>query len=160
MSLQFIIDAYNIINHPTYIQHTTKKIKDSRIALLEFIKTNRLCGSPKNKITVVFDGYSDVAGLRQNLGALDVVFSKDKTADHKINKLIEESRDLKNIIVVSDDREIGFFAKAKGCGWMGVEEFINPVSLRRQKEKNCPKPELNYSQVKAINDELRKIWLR
>ena len=60
MSLRYIIDGYNIINHPLFAK-TSRKSQDVRVALLNFLRVHKPCGSPKNKISVVFDGYPAVA---------------------------------------------------------------------------------------------------
>src|SRR3989338_5877343 len=124
MSLQYIIDGYNIINHPLFIQHASKKINDSRIALLEFIRTNRLCASPKNKITVVFDG-SGLSGQISDKTDIGIIFSRRETADERIKRIVENIGNPKNIVVVSDDKEIKFFAQSCGARVLSVEEFIN-----------------------------------
>lgn len=160
MSLQFIIDGYNIIHHPIVTRHTPKKVKDSRITLLDFIKTNRLCGSPKNKITVVFDGYSDLSGSREGLDVINVVFSRKETADAKIKRMVEESGNPKNIVVVSDDKEIKFLVKSLGAQWVSVEEFISRKVKPKDKKEDLLESELTYSQINQINRELRKIWLK
>lgn len=68
-------------------------------------------------------------------------------------------------MVVSDDKEIMFFAKIYGAKPMAVEEFISPVSKHRadsinNSPENDSKQELNYSQIDEINKELRRIWLK
>jgi predicted RNA-binding protein with PIN domain len=173
MPLQYIIDGYNIINHPSFT-NSRKKIKDPRLALLELIKHKRLCGSSKNRITVVFDGYPkytgekiDTAGI--NVTDIDVIFSRQETADARINKIAQNSGDFKNTVVVSDDKEIRYFVKSIGAKVIGVEEFINPLNLsqarakrkgRLKEEEDLAKLELTYSQRHKINEELRKIWLK
>lgn len=160
MSLQYIIDGYNIINHPLFIQHAAKKIRDLRIALLEFIRINKLCGSPKNKITVVFDGHSDSSIRKIGETDINIMFSRKETADECIKKMVEVSSNPKNIVVVSDDKEIKLFVKSLGGQTRSVEEFINRKANLQSREKNLLKPELTYSQIHQINQELRKIWLR
>jgi hypothetical protein len=72
---------------------------------------------------------------------------------------------LKNIIVVSEDREISSFAKYAGCKTMDVPEFMGKLAISDENkksdknEKNLPKQDLNYSQISKINDELKKLWL-
>lgn len=161
MSLHYIIDGYNIINHPLFAKNHKKVIKDSRKALLEFIRIRRLCGSPKNKITVVFDGHSNITELKQNDNNINVIFSKKETADEKIKKIVGKPLgNAKNIVVVSDDKDIRFFVKALGARSIGIEEFIGakekPIACQ---DSDSIKPELNYSQIQKINQELKKIWL-
>ena len=42
---------------------------------------------------------------------------------------------------------------------MSVEEFIGRSPNDKRREKEDIKPELNFSQVAKINEELKKIWL-
>lgn len=158
MSLQYIIDGYNIIHHPQF-SRLHKQEADSRRALLELIRIKRLCGSRKNKITVVFDGYSDVAQLKQHAADIQVIFSGSQTADDKIKRIFEAADNSKNTIVVSDDRQIILFIRSSGGKVLSVEEFISPKEKVPDKEKESSKPELNYSQMQKINEELKKIWL-
>lgn len=157
MPLQFVIDGYNIIRH---IQFTSipKKHKDQRQALLEIIKNKRLTGSKNNKVTIVFDGY---AKERQSLVLpenFNLVFSAEETADERIKKMLQKTDGPKNVVVVSDDREIRFFTKSAGCHALAVEEFLEKAQARPLKEPD--KPELSYTQAHRINEELKKIWLK
>jgi len=161
MSLQYIIDGYNIINHPLFTQHAPKKIEDSRVRLLEFIRVNKFCASPKNKITVVFDGHSDLSSQILDKTDIDIIFSRRETADERIKKMVEKADNPKNVVVVSDDKEITFFAKSCGAKVLNIQEFINRgkklINLQRPEPL---KPELSYTQIHKINQELRRIWLK
>ena len=46
MSLQYIIDAYNVINHPQF-NHCARKSQNIQSSLADFIRLNRLSGSIK-----------------------------------------------------------------------------------------------------------------
>jgi len=161
MSLQYIIDGYNLINHQLFTTRH-KKTKDSRIALLELIRLKKLAGSSKNKITVVFDGYSDIQVSKEfDTNNIDVIFSGDRTADERIKRIVEGSAIPKNIRVVSDDKEIKFFVKSCGAEVLSIEEFMKPdKDLLKPQEEESLKPELTYEQMHRINQELRKIWLK
>jgi len=132
--------------------------KNSRITLLEFIRANRLCGSPKNRVTVVFDGYPVSLEPSYNDRNTQIIFSRNLSADEKIKMIVEESANRKNIVVVSDDKEIKFIVKSLGARSIGIEEFIK--AKEKSQKKEVIKPELNYSQIHKINQELRKIWLK
>jgi len=43
---------------------------------------------------------------------------------------------------------------------MAVEDFIDPEEKSPVKRETLLKPELTYSQMHKINQELRKIWLK
>jgi len=159
MPLQYVIDAYNTINHITFTP-LRKRIKDSQRALLEFIKGRRWGKNSKNKITVVFDGYPKVSAQNLEETDINVVFSREETADARIKRMVEVSKNPKNIVVVSDDREIIFFVKSIGARSMGVEEFINPEEKPQRKKEDLIKPELNYTQINKINQELKALWLK
>ena len=160
MSLLYIIDGYNIINHPQF-SRTHKKIKNPQAALLESIRIKRLFGSSKNKITIVFDGYPVSGGLRYEGNNLSVIFSRKISADDEIKRMVEESSSRKNIVVISNDKEIRFIVKSLGAQCIGIEEFIGSKEKTRVlPEKDLLKPELTYSQIHKINEELSKIWLK
>lgn len=109
---------------------------------------------------MVFDGYPKASAQNLEKNNIDVLFSREETADARIKRMVEASKNPKNITVVSDDREIIFFVKSVGCRSMGVEEFIHPQVQPQRKKEDLVKPELNYSQVSKINEELKKIWLK
>jgi predicted RNA-binding protein with PIN domain len=166
MSLAYVIDGYNIIHH-TGFSTSKSNFKDDRLALLELIYSCRLCGSRRNSITVVFDGYSDEASLKENNFAIKVVFSFDITADEKIKRIVEESINTKTIVVVSDDRQVSSSAKHLGAKSLGVEEFLGILEKKRNSSKKNnklksvePKKNLSYTQAKNINDELKDLWLK
>ena len=159
MSSRYIIDAYNIIRHPLF-RPTNKKIKDEKIALLDFIRSNRLTGSLKNKIIAVFDGYPQPGTPGEHSG-IEIIFSKMETADELIKRLVERSVNPKTITVVSDDKEIRAVTKFSGASVMNVEDFIRPKEkFRKDDKEESAKPELTHSLIHKINQELREIWLK
>jgi predicted RNA-binding protein with PIN domain len=158
MSSRYIIDAYNIIKHPLF-RPANKKIKDEKIALLDFISSNRLTGSPKNTVIAVFDGYPQLDTPKEHSG-IDVLFSRGETADELIKRLVERSANPKAITVVSDDKEIQITTKFSGASIMNVEDFIRPKEKFQKDKEGSVKPELTYSLIHKINQELREIWLK
>lgn len=160
MSLHFVIDGYNIINHPQF-RRAHKSSPDERAALLSLIRRKKLTGSLKNKVTVVFDGYPDSRARPLDESGILVIFSRRVSADEKIKMIVEQTAERKNIIAVSDDKEIRFTVKSLRAQALGVDEFF----LAKEKPKNDRKgemiePELNYTQMQKINQELEKIWLK
>ncbi len=127
---------------------------------MEFVKDRRPGKKSKNKITLVFDGYPKVSSDNSGEADIEVIFSREETADARIKRMVETSKDPKNIAVVSDDREIRFFIKSVGASAIGVKEFINPKGKPQEKKEDLIKPQLNYSQVSKINQELKELWLK
>jgi hypothetical protein len=94
--------------------------------------------------------------------ALVCVFSRMIEADEIIKKLVEESGQPRNIIVVSDDKGVQSAVRLLNGRILGVEEFIcGKKSLRsldsRRQEREESK--ISYSEMQAINAELKKKWL-
>jgi predicted RNA-binding protein with PIN domain len=155
MSLQYVIDGYNITCHEAFNKSTKGRV--SSLALIRLIKTRRLCG--KNKAIIVFDGFPPASEVTPEDSEVSVIFSRSLSADEKIKSIIEKASNPKNIVVVSDDKEIKFIVKAIGAKPLSVEKFINPQSRTRGKKLE-PEAELSFSQMEDINKELRKIWLK
>ena len=159
MSLQYIIDGYNLIHNP-FVAGSCGNHQDPKKELLRLIIKKRLTGSSKNKVLVVFDGYSsDFDGLR--IGEpFSVIFSQEESADERIKKLVEASANPKTIIVVSDDNEIRFFAKYSGAKVLGTQDFVGSIKkTASSKAKEPVKQELTYTQIQEINQELKRKWL-
>jgi predicted RNA-binding protein with PIN domain len=159
MSLRYIIDGCNIINHPRFIRSIPKRAKPVKTALLDFINQHKLCGSLNNKITIVFDGYPDRYCHKEDKFA-DIIFSRSHTADEKIKEILEGSPFPKSIIVVSDDKQVKFFAQACGARAIGVEEFIPLKDKAVRRQDDLTRIELTYAQMHKINEELKRIWLK
>jgi predicted RNA-binding protein with PIN domain len=157
MSLHFVLDGYNIIKQlPSQSQ---KKLKFSRNALLWFVEEKRPQGSRKNKVTVVFDGKEDVLPYKIDSSA-EVIFTKNESADDKIKRIVEKSQNPKQVVVVTDDRELRFFVRRLGAKLMSVVEFI---SLKDKTQAPPPKDDKKIIPAhieRAITEELKGIWLK
>jgi len=158
MSLHYIIDGYNVIKNPFF--PSCVDLKAARLLLLKFIQEKRPQGSAKNKVTVVFDGRSDVYSSSLDY-ACEVIFTKDESADEKIKHLVSISKNPKNIVVVSEDKEIKFFIRALGARSLPIKEFLF-ASKKNKKHllDDSFKAHLPATQAAAITAELRKIWLK
>ncbi len=162
MSLHYIIDGYNLINHRNF--NPPKKYTDVRFALINIIKKEQLCKSSKNSITLVFDGhgnFNSAIDIGANQG-IDVIFSCDQKADDKIKSLVEHSKQPKNIVVVSDDREIVEFVSIHGAKVVDVATFFEGYKNKfvSHKGKYFDASKINDAQMDMINDEFKKIWLK
>ncbi len=159
MSLQYVIDGYNVIKHASFVP--PKKVKDAKTALLEVIKAYHLCGSPKNSVTVVFDGFPDSYNSVLTDVRISVIFSREESADERIKRIVSSSGNPKIIIVVTDDRDIKSCIRAAGAHPLGVDEFLNcPKRERPASGRSEPvKSDLSYTQMDSINKELKEIWL-
>lgn len=159
MSLQYVIDAYNLINHPLF--KTAKPAVNIQHCLIDFIKVNKLTGSKNNKAILVFDGYPPQDYIPDEAGLI-CLFSHRIEADELIKKIVEESISPRNIIVVSDDKQVQLSARLLRAQTKGVEEFV----CGKKNNKLIPvvppgasEFKLAYSAMQKINAELKKLWL-
>jgi len=88
-----------------------------------------------------------------------VIFSQAESADERIKKLLGLIPNPKNVVVVSDDKEIVFFAKACRAKSESVETFLSFQDKLARIKNELPEQEITYSQMHKINEELKKLWL-
>ncbi|MCK9594800.1 MAG: NYN domain-containing protein [Candidatus Omnitrophica bacterium] len=156
MSLHYVIDGYNLIKHRSF--SFADRFKDGRFALIQFLRCEKPCGSSKNKITVVFDGYP--RGMSSQDSDIEIIFSGDESADDRIIRIAGSRRGPRNIVLVSDDRQLTDTVKGCGLSAVGIEEFIAPKKKFARKSDDSSKSELTGSMVRKINKELEDIWLK
>lgn len=161
MSLQYIIDAYNVINNPCF-KPAVKSISNIQCCLADFIRSNRLTGSKNNRVILVFDGYMPSNESMPEDEGLVCKFSQAVEADELIKKIVESSGQPKNIIVVSDDKEVRLMSRFLRAQVCGVQEFIcgkKKGKLVSEVESEAADFKLTYSKMQKINAELKKKWL-
>ena len=160
MSLQYIIDAYNLINHPRF--KAIKPAVNIQQNLADFVRINKLTGSKNNRVILVFDGYPPRDQDIPEGDGLVCKFSRKIEADELIKKIVEESTCPRNIIVVSDDKQVQLMSRLSRARISGIEEFIG--GKRNNKfastgSLDSVEPGLTYSAIQKINAELKKKWL-
>jgi len=135
-----------------------KDVFKDRDGFIHFIIEKRLCGSKNNKVTIVFDGREDVFVSKKYVG-VEVIFTKGETADEKIKRIMEKSLDKKNLVVISNDNEVKYFAKIRGIKTMEAEEILAKLKEKRiSLEENKIRPD-TLEGIK-ITKELEEIWLK
>ena len=161
MSLQYIVDAYNLINHPAF-RPISKSVLNIQHALADFIRFNKLTGSKNNRCVLVFDGYPPPPEEIPRQNGLLCMFSRRQEADELIKKVVQDSDSPKNIVVVSDDKEVQLTSRFLHAQICSVEEFIcGKVNKKSAAEANRDVGDfkLSYIKMQKINTELRKKWL-
>jgi predicted RNA-binding protein with PIN domain len=161
MSLQYIIDAYNLINHPAF-KPVSKGALNIQHALADFIRLNKLTGSKNNSLVLVFDGYPPPAKDIPCQNGLLCMFSRRQEADELIKIIVQDSASPKNIVVVSDDKEVQLTSRFLHAQICDVKEFICGKKNRQSAtyaELAAVDFKLSYAKMERINVELRKKWL-
>jgi len=130
--------------------------------LIVCILERRLCGSVHNKVTVVFDGFPTRGLIFPASDQVEVLFSREESADEKIKQLVETAEHPRSVLVVSNDNQVRFFAQSAGARVLKVEEFA--IGGRKfsaaATAKKGEKQQLSQSSMQAINKELRSLWLK
>ena len=163
MSLHYILDGYNLLNRRGFLKDGD--LCRARSAFLSYLETHRPQGSRRNQLTVVFDGASDLPDFRHPY-SFAVVFSRGKTADERIKEMLYAVEMRRNLVVVSDDRDLISQARSCGAQTRGTAEFLGkgPRKVKRGSgaadETSADKSTLNIVQRESITEELKKLWLK
>ncbi len=163
MSLCFIVDGYNVLKSSRLFKNRT--LQEARAAFISYVERNRLWGSLRNKLIIVFDGSRDVVGVRQAY-PFEIIFTRDETADEKICRLVASKAIPRNVVVVTDDKGLIRLVRPYGVKIMGTEDFLGRSKVKVGRKggmdgsvDNLPKMDLNIVEKEKINEELRKIWI-
>ena len=168
MSIHYLLDGYNITNQMSALN--LEKLEDQRAHLIRFIERYSPQGSSKNHVTDVFDGDVNVFGGMSSPKA-KIVFSQGESADDKIKRIVAQAENTKNIIVVSDDRDIQYAVKAQGAKVVDVKAFLKQEKSSKGSAKSgkhikkIDKDSTNKAKFISkkdafkITSEFEKIWL-
>jgi predicted RNA-binding protein with PIN domain len=155
--LTFVIDAFNVI-------HKIKELRNSHNPHHDFIcfcKSRRLTGSLNNRVIIVFDGKfrEDIVFHERNW---KVLFSDSRSADELIVERVSQIKKAREVVVVSDDRELQSKVKASGGKIKKVDEFIKIAKKPAPKIKpaSANKKNISYTLQREITEEMRRIWLK
>lgn len=144
----YIIDGNNLIGKIKSLSNIHKKDKKASREKLTLL-IERFFKNKKVKAYLHFDGFENE---RLSLSKGTVIYSENQKADYKIKKQIENSKNRKNLIIISSDNEIINFAKVCGCEFRSSEDFEKLMN-----EKNIQDEE--KSRINSIsNDEVKKMF--
>ena len=140
------------------------KLEERRWHLVRFIERNRPQGSANNSVTVVFDGNSDAYG-RMNSPVVRVIFSSGESADDTIKKIVAQEKNKKNVIVVTDDRDVQYAIRALGAKASSVKAFLSqgngPGQTKPGKmSSDLTEKVISKSDESKITSEMKEIWLK
>ncbi len=162
MSLHFLIDGYNLIKrNPAF---ASKSLEDGRQSFVGFIERDRPQGSIRNQVTVVFDGKPGMYGFPA-AHEIKVLFTEYESADDLIKRSVEGSKNKKDIVVVTDDRQLMLYVRGCGASVMSGGDFFKRAKAGKTPAKGKG-PSADRSKVitstfeHAVNQEFEKIWLK
>lgn len=149
--LWYIIDGWNIIHKIPSVKKSNFPKRD----FIYFIKKNKITGSKNNRVTIVFDGKVDLE-IKRAEGEFKIIFSGQRSADEIIMAEAEGYHNRKEVVIVSDDRQLIDFSRARGLAYLGVQDFLNKGKKKKTEKKS---KDISYTIKRQITEEMRKIWL-
>ncbi len=125
MNRHFIIDGYNLIHRVRDLSTGAEDLQEQRERLIH--KLVAFSARRKVAFRVVFDS---AAGCRRSESHPGVrVDYVSPNADTFIRNIISSNADNRDLVIVSSDRkDIGDFARISGLSWMTSEEFWEQVN--------------------------------
>ena len=99
--------------------------------------------------------------------SVKTVFTSDESADDKIKRLVGQALNKKQIVVVTDDREIKYYVRGLGASVVSVKLFLEKLRPREEKARKIHAANGLRETTKVIpktvefriNEELQAIWL-
>ena len=115
----YIIDGNNLIGKIKALNQIHRKNKKQSTDKLAFM-IGRYFSNRKANVSLHFDGVqADVVRVT----GIKIIYSGNVTADEKIKNEIEQSKNPKNIILVTSDRNVADFGRVCSCQLIKSEEF-------------------------------------
>jgi len=151
--LAYIIDGFNLI----YQIKGLKALINPHIGLIDYIRNNKLSGSYNNQVVIVFDGAPNLEAI-QRRGKFELLFSNQGSADDLIVNRIRKIKNKKQVVMVSNDRQLRDLVRSLGAGVCWVKDFI--FSKKRIVEKEENEKDISPELKDEITQEMRKIWLK
>ena len=145
----YIIDGNNLLGKERLLIQLQKKDKQQSREKLAFM-LSRYFGKGKASVSLHFDGFERevirVANIR-------IVYSGNNSADDKIKTEIENSKNPKNIILVTSDSNLMEFGKVCSCKVIKSEDFVKHLLSSRSTDEEQAK-------IDAINsaEEFKKLF--
>ncbi len=148
MIKKYIIDGNNLIGKISELWVLQQKDRQlSRIKLVKYL--DQYFANKNVKVSLHLDGY---AADPIPSSKVKINYSDNKTADSKIKKEIDNSKNPKVLLVVSSDHSVQNYAKVNSCTVLSSEDFNKML-----KDKKSKKSEDDIA--KSIsNDEIKKIF--
>lgn len=133
----FLIDGYNLLHQvPELAGSTSENLEDRRERLIRRLVS--LSAGRRLLIHIVFDT-SRVRKSRASYTGIQVDYAKP-SADAFIRRIIAENQSNRNLVVVSSDRkDIGEYAKACGIEWMTSKHFWRFITKKSSKSRTVAK---------------------
>ena len=146
--MAYLIDGNNYIGYASSFNRKDPRSKYELVSkLLVFQQLKR------TRVILVFDGAPDLNLLEKRFQKknFSVVFPPPgQNADSAIKKIILKQTDLRRFFVVSSDREIQIFAKAKGANVLSSKDFSRELKPKLKEYKRYIQNEKRTSPLSPL----------
>lgn len=162
MGKTFILDGYNVIYKlPSLEAHMTHSLNSARNALAVYMATWKINNDPTAKVCIVFDGRDGIApdGSNASLHGINCVFTHtNEDADDRISLLLKNSKDTKNIYVISADNKVANICRVYGA-CIKHPAFLEEGKIKKQRTRPIEsKKTMDQATISKINKELKSVW--
>jgi len=146
----YVIDAFNVLYKFTELEDFmySGELAAARKGLCRILTSYAKLKKPAASVMhLFFDGKKNQGDetIQEELGSLHLYYGHDFSADHLIKEFIKRYPQTGNLMVVTSDKDIRFFAKKHKCQLSLSEDFAKLVeeSLQKANTKEQPpeKPE-------------------
>jgi predicted RNA-binding protein with PIN domain len=126
--MHYILDGYNIIHKtPAFEALLSRSLEEARRGLIGFCKTLLQARGDIVRITVVFDGQSDVFSPDGSTGRLEIIYTiTGEDADDRIVDYLRQTQP-RFASIVSDDNYVCNSARAFKVKAVSVADFLGTM---------------------------------
>ncbi len=123
--MHYILDGYNIIHKtPAFEQLLSRSLEEARRGLTHFCKSLLQSRGDIAKITIIFDGKSNVFSPDESAGRLEIIYTiTGEDADDRIVDYLRQTQP-RFASIVSDDNYVCNSARAFKVKAVSVAEFL------------------------------------
>jgi predicted RNA-binding protein with PIN domain len=148
MIKKYLIDGNNLIGKITELWALQQKDRQmSRVKLVKYL--DQYFAKNNLKVSLHLDGF---AADPIPSSKVKIHYSDNKTADSKIKKEIDISKNPKVLAVVSSDHSVQNYAKVNSCTIISSEDFTKMLNDKKSKKSE-------EDIAKSIsNDEMKKLF--
>ena len=144
MKISYIIDGYNIVYALGLLNPKggEGRLEAARSHLLRYLGES--FGDRSARVTVVFDAKRAPRGAQreQIVSGLNVVYASDeKSADDWIETAIEQAREPRKLVVISNDTRVQEAARRRGAQAWSDQDLLNDFDSAQKKSRPTPEPQ-------------------
>jgi predicted RNA-binding protein with PIN domain len=145
----YIIDGNNLLGKDRFLSQLQKKDKQQSREKLAFI-LSRYFSRKKTSVSLHFDGFEREV---IKVPSIKIIYSGNYSADDNIKREIENSKNPRNIILITSDTNLMEFGRVCSCKVIKCEEFAQLLN-----QANSNKEEQYKSDSNVNVEEFKKLF--